>query len=130
MKVRRISRRPPAQSADPDLAKTLAKMSAPELRAFVRAVLDELEDEHRVRVVDSLMARAVKGDAGWKPNRPPSRIVSDARSFAGAARDVGYADPGDVSEYLRLASKAFLEHPSPERYAGQRIFVVQREDYV
>jgi uncharacterized DUF497 family protein len=23
-----------------------------------------------------------------------------------------------------------LEHPNPERYAGQRIFVVQREDYV
>ncbi len=22
-----------------------------------------------------------------------------------------------------------LEHPKPERYAGQRIFVVQREDY-
>ena len=22
-----------------------------------------------------------------------------------------------------------LEHPNPERYAGQRIFVVQREDY-
>ena len=23
-----------------------------------------------------------------------------------------------------------LEHPNPERYAGQRIFVVQREDYL
>src|SRR5439155_6547374 len=23
-----------------------------------------------------------------------------------------------------------VEHPNPERYAGQRIFVVQREDYV
>jgi hypothetical protein len=23
-----------------------------------------------------------------------------------------------------------LEHPNPERYAGQRIFVVRREDYV
>ena len=23
-----------------------------------------------------------------------------------------------------------LEHPNPERYAGQRIFVVQRDDYV
>ena len=23
-----------------------------------------------------------------------------------------------------------LEHPNPDRYAGQRIFVVQREDYV
>jgi len=54
------------------------------------------------------MARAVKGDAGWKPNRPSSRIVNDARSFAGAARLIGHADPGEVSEHLRLASKAFL----------------------
>jgi hypothetical protein len=23
-----------------------------------------------------------------------------------------------------------MEHPNPDRYAGQRIFVVQREDYV
>ena len=23
-----------------------------------------------------------------------------------------------------------LEHPNPQRYAGQRIFVVQRDDYV
>jgi hypothetical protein len=23
-----------------------------------------------------------------------------------------------------------LEHPNPDRYAGQRIFVVRREDYV
>jgi hypothetical protein len=83
-------------------------MTAPELRALVRAVLDELEDEQRGRVVLSLMTRAAKGDAGWKPARPSSRIVNDARSFADAAQQVGHADPDDVSEYLRLASKAFL----------------------
>ena len=83
-------------------------MTAPELRALVRAVLDELEDEQRGRVVDSLMTRAVRGDAGWKPTRPSSRIVNDARSFADAAQQVGHADPDDVSEHLRLASKAFL----------------------
>jgi hypothetical protein len=89
-------------------------MTAPELRAFVRAVLDELKDEPRGRVIDSLMARAARGDAGWKPNRPSSRIVNDARSFADAAQQVGHADPDDVSEYLRLASMAFLagDHPS------------------
>ena len=102
MMVRRRSGLRPAQSVDTDL------VSAPELRAFVLTVLDELEDEQRDRVVDSLMARAVRGDAGWKPNRPSSRIVSDARPFAGAARLIGHADPGDVSEHLRLASKAFL----------------------
>ncbi len=83
-------------------------MTAPELRAFVRAVLDELENEQRTRVVDSLMARAAKGHAGWKPRSPSQRIVDDARSFADAARQVGYADPGDVSEHLRLGTKAFL----------------------
>jgi hypothetical protein len=60
-------------------------MTAPELRTFVRAVLDELKDEQRGRVIDSLMTRAARGDAGWKPNRPSSRIVDDARSFADAA---------------------------------------------
>jgi hypothetical protein len=83
-------------------------MTAPELRAFVRVVLDELEDEQRSRVVDSLLSRAARGEAGWKPNRPSPRIVSDARSFADAAQQVGYADPDDVSEHLRLASRAFL----------------------
>lgn len=62
---------------------------APELRAFVRAVLDEFEDEQRSRVIDSLLSRAARGDAGWKPNRPSSRIVNDARSFADAAQRVG-----------------------------------------
>jgi hypothetical protein len=47
-------------------------MTAPELRAFVRAVLDEFEDEQRSRVVDSLLSRAARGEAGWKPNRPSS----------------------------------------------------------
>jgi hypothetical protein len=108
MMIRRRSGLPPAQSVDTDLVSGLEAMSAPELRAFVRTVLDELEDEQRARVVDSLMARAVKGDAGWTPSRPSSRIVNDARSFAGAARRIGYTDPGEVSEYLRLASKAFL----------------------
>jgi hypothetical protein len=83
-------------------------MTAPELRAFVCAVLDELKDEQRGRVIDALMTRAAKGDAGRKPNRPSSRIVNDARSFADAAQQVGHADPDDVSEYLRLASTAFL----------------------
>jgi uncharacterized DUF497 family protein len=45
-----------------------------------------------------------------------------------AERGVGFEDivfhiaPGDVLEVL--------DHPNPERYGGQRIFVVQREGYV
>src|SRR5262249_56134937 len=83
-------------------------MTAPELRAFVHSVLAEMEDEQRTRIIDSLFARAARGHAGWKPNHPSSRAVDDARSFADAARQLGYADPGDVTEHLRLASKAFL----------------------
>ena len=78
----------PIRSTDTDLARALEAMTAPELRAFVRAVLDEFEDEQRGRVIDSLMTRAARGDAGWKPNRPSSRIVNDARSFADAAQQV------------------------------------------
>ena len=99
---------PRPRSTDTDLSRALEAMAAPELRAFVRAVLDEFEDEQRGRVIDSLMARAARGNAGWKPNRPSSRIVNDARSFAEAAQKVGHAEPDDVSDHLRLASKAFL----------------------
>ncbi len=83
-------------------------MTAPELRAFVRGVLDDLDPDARTAVGDALIARAVKGRAGWKPSRPAQRIVDDATSFAEAARVVGYADPADVSEHLRLGGKAFL----------------------
>jgi hypothetical protein len=32
---------------------------------------------------------------------------------------------------LQLGGRAYiLEHPNPDRYAGQRILVVRREDYV
>jgi uncharacterized DUF497 family protein len=45
-----------------------------------------------------------------------------------ADRGIGFEDivfhieRGDLLDILR--------HPNPDRYAGQRIFVVQREDYV
>jgi hypothetical protein len=108
MMVRRRPGPPRIRSTDVDLGTALEAMTAPELRSFVRAVLDELEDEPRGRLIDSLMTRAARGDVGWKPNRPAPRIVNDARSFADAAQQVGHADPDDVSEYLRLASRAFL----------------------
>jgi hypothetical protein len=108
VKHRRLGHRQGERKADLDLDGALEAMTAPELRAFVHAVLDELEDEQRAGILDSLMARAARGDAGWKPNRPSRRIVDNARSFADAARRVGYADPDDVSEHLRQATKAFL----------------------
>ena len=85
-------RRPGArrvQTVDADLDTALEAMTAPELRMFVVAVLDQLEDEQRTRVVDSLMARAARGHTGWRPSHPSQRIVNDARSFADAARQVG-----------------------------------------
>ncbi len=106
MRSRRAPSRVPAE--DPDFNSALEAMTAPELRALVRGVLDELAPNARTTVVDLLMARAVKGRAGWKPSSPSQRIVDNAISFAEAARVVGYADPADVSEHLRLGSKAFL----------------------
>lgn len=93
---------------DPDFNRALEAMTAPELRAFVRGVLDGLAPDARTGIVDELLARAVKGHAGWKPSRPSRRIVDDAKSFAEAACAVGYADSTDFSEHLRLGSKAFL----------------------
>jgi hypothetical protein len=83
-------------------------MTAPELRLALREVLDQLEREPRRRAVDSLLVRATKGSARWKPSRPSAKIVDDAKSFAIAARQVGYADPRDVSDYLRRGSRAYL----------------------
>ena len=45
-----------------------------------------------------------------------------------ADRGIGFEDV--VFHIERGDLLDILEHPSPDRYAGQRIFVVQREDYV
>jgi hypothetical protein len=83
-------------------------MSAPELRAAVRAVLDGLDESVEASVVDTLIARATKTTSGWRPTRPFQRIVEEAKSFADAARHIGHADPYDVTEHLRRGTKAFL----------------------
>ena len=45
-----------------------------------------------------------------------------------AARGIGFEDV--VFHIERGDLLDILEHPNADRYAGQRIFVVQREDYV
>jgi uncharacterized DUF497 family protein len=45
-----------------------------------------------------------------------------------ADRGIGFEDV--VFHIERGDLLDILEHPNPDRYAGQRIFVVQREDYV
>lgn len=92
----------------PEIDRALDAMSAPELRAAMRAVLEEVAEDVRASVVDVLIARATKAASGWRPPRPSQRIVDEAKSFADAARDVGRADPDDVSEHLRRGTKAFL----------------------
>ena len=45
-----------------------------------------------------------------------------------ADRGIGFEDV--VFHIERGDLLDILEHPNPDRYAGQRLFVVQREDYV
>ena len=104
--LRHRRRRVPAKDSEIDRA--LEAMSAPELRAAVRAVLDELDEDVRASVVDTLIGRATKASSGWRPARPSQRIVEEAKSFADAARHIGHADPDDVTEHLRRATKALL----------------------
>jgi hypothetical protein len=40
-------------------------MTAPELRSFVRTVLDGLDDDQRTTITESLVTRATQGHAGW-----------------------------------------------------------------
>ena len=83
-------------------------MTAPELRSFVRTVLDGLNDDQRITLRDSLVARATQGHTGWKPSRPSDHVVDEVCVFADAARRVAYADPDEVSDYLRQGTRAFL----------------------
>ena len=103
--LRRRTRRTPGD--DPEITRALEAMSAPELRAAVHAVLDGLDADAKAYVIETLIVRATKTTSGWRPSRPSQRIVDEAKSFAEAARRTGSADPDDVSEHLRRATKAF-----------------------
>lgn len=105
-RVRRQRRQVAAEGREIDRA--LEAMSAPELRAAVRAVLDQLDEGVKGSVIDTLITQGTKATSGWKPTRPSPRIAEEATSFAEAARRVGQADPDDVTEHLRHAVKAFL----------------------
>jgi hypothetical protein len=93
---------------DPELDRALEAMTAPELRAAVRAMLGALDGETKASTIDTLVARAAKSASGWRPSRPSQRLIEQARSFVEAASHLGYADPADATEYLRGATKAFL----------------------
>jgi len=108
MKYGRNSRGQLRALHDPDRDRALDAMTADELREFVRDALEQLDDELRGKLVDSLIAHAAKGNAGWKPSSPAERIVDEVTDFASAARRVGYAEPHEVDDYLRQGTKAFL----------------------
>lgn len=95
-------------AADPDIDRALEAMTAPELRAAVRAAIGALDEETRASTIDLFVTRATKGPAGFRPGRPSHRLVEQAQSFVEAASHLGYADPADATEYLRGAMKAFL----------------------
>lgn len=106
MKYGRRTRARTGPPNDPDLDRALDAMTAEELRSFVRGALEELDDEPRAVLMDSLMARAA--NSGWRPSGPSRRIVGEVEHFAEAARRVGSAEPDEVSGYLRQGTKAFL----------------------
>ena len=54
----------------------------------------------------------------WDDAKNP-RLKADRRI---GFEDVFHIERGDLLD--------ILQHPNPDRYAGQRIFVVQREDYI
>ena len=103
---RRARRRKPAE--DRDLDEALDAMTAPEFRAAVRAVLDGLDEGVKASLADRVIAGATKATSGRRPTRSSQRIVEEAQSFAESARHIGHADPDDVTEHLRRATKAFL----------------------
>lgn len=78
--MRLRSRRHRAPAKDPEIDRALEAMSAPELRAAVRTVLNELDEDVRASAVDTLIGRASKASSGWRPHvrlsgswRRPSR---------------------------------------------------------
>jgi hypothetical protein len=106
---RRVRRHHQPSAADlAEIHRALDALSAPELRTAVCAILDDLDEDVRASAVERLITRASKAAAGWKPARLDPRLVADAQVFAEAARRIGHADPIEVTEHLRLATKAFL----------------------
>jgi hypothetical protein len=89
----RRPRRHRVPAKDPEIDRALDAMSAPELRAAVRAVLQEFDEDVRASVVDTLIGRATKASSRWRPARPSQRMVEEVQSFAKAARQIGHANP-------------------------------------
>ncbi len=58
-------------------------------------------------IIDTLIVRATKASSGWRPAAHLSASSTRRSRLPEAARRTGSADPDDVSEHLRRATKAF-----------------------
>ena len=56
--------------------------------------------------MDALIARAAKGNSGWKPSSPGTSVRDE--TFTAAVRRIGYAALEQIDDYLRQGMKAFL----------------------
>ena len=92
-------------------------MDAEDLRDLVHDMLLELEERPYERVVNDLIDRAARNEAGWTPGGPSDESVAEIISFAKAAIRTGQADPSDVDDYLRQGSNAFLGKDYPSTIA-------------
>ncbi len=86
----------------------LEAMDAEELRSCLRAILQQLDDEHFNRCSDFLLTRAAQAASEWRPVQPPRKDVVWAMQVIREAVEMNYADPAPINECLRIATRAFL----------------------
>ena len=106
--TKRFRRQRRSAAKGDDLQQALTGLSAAQLRAALSTILDGADTRIRASIREAVRARTAKASTGLRPARPSGSIVAKAQAFAEAALLVGHADSGDVSEYLRRATRAFL----------------------
>ena len=97
----------------------LAAMNADELRAMIREILLEVDEQGHGRIVSRIIERAARNTSNWTPSSPSDAVVAEILSFVAAAKREGYADPSDIDDRLRQGSNAFL---GKDYAAAARIF--------
>jgi hypothetical protein len=88
--------------------RALEVMEAEELRAIIRDIIPWLDELKQRQLVNELVDRTTRSGKGQAPAGPSTESVLEIEAFAEAARRIGYADPIDVDDYLRMGSHAFL----------------------
>ncbi len=109
----------PSRSGSSNIDAALAALNAEDLRDLIRDIIPLLDDKSLSRLSSAIIERAAGGKAGWKPLGSTDEGVAEALAFAKRAKQVGYADPSKVDDYLRQGSNAFL---SGNYHAAAQIF--------